>query len=102
MKSHTIELTRSIERTLPGGEKESWAAGQRYTVDDATAIALTNPTTEPREVNGAIEDVEVAPAAILVATYEIETSEEKAEREAKQKPVPVVVNASVDAPVDEE
>lgn len=85
MKSHTIELTRSIERTLPGGEVESWPAGGRYTVDDATAKALSNPTIEKREVNGALEDVEVEPAAIIVATYEIETSEEKAAREAEEK-----------------
>lgn len=85
MKSHTIELTRSIERKLAGGEVESWPAGQRYTVDDATATALCNPTTEKREVNGALEDVEIPPAAVIVATYEIETSEEKAVREAEEK-----------------
>lgn len=101
MKSHTIELTRSIERTLPGGEIESWPAGGRYTVDDATAKALSTPTTEKREINGAVEEVEVPPAAIIVATYEIETSEEKAVREAEEKAAAQAAPSPHTVPADE-
>ncbi len=84
MKSHTIEMTRSVGRKLPGGEIETLSAGQRYTVDDATAQWLANPTTEQQSVNGALQDVEVPPAAVIVETYEIETGDERIAREAKE------------------
>lgn len=83
MKSHVIEMTRSVERRLVGGESETLTAGTRYTMDDTTAKALCSPTREVREVNGAMQEVEVEPAATIVQTFEIETSAEKAAREAE-------------------
>lgn len=76
--SHTIEMSRSVERTLPGGERTTFSAGQRYTVDDATAQELTASTIGTRTVDDAVEEYPVPAAAAIVETFLIpETDEER-------------------------
>lgn len=101
MKSHVIEMQRSVERTLAGGEHETLTAGTRYTVDDATATGLCAPTRELREVHGATQEVEVEPAARIVQTFEIETSTERAAREAEEQAAGALTPPPA-APDDEE
>ena len=81
MKSCSIEMVRSVERRLPGGETETLAAGQRYILDATEAQRYLEPTKELREINGAV--VEVEPAAKLIREFDVE--EEAAARAAETR-----------------
>jgi len=83
MKSCVIEMVRSVERKLPGGETEILAAKQRYILDEAEAKRYLEPTTELQEINGAVTEVEVEPAATLVREFDVE---EEAEAAASAEP----------------
>lgn len=79
-----IEMTRDVERKLPGGERQTLRQGARYTMDEATATPLLKPTKKFVRTKGALQEREVGPAATLITSTEVEADDVQAER-AKAK-----------------